>query len=117
MVVFTYFWIKFGRVIEQKLDAGPFAATSMLFAAPRSIAVGEMGSPAEVASELRRSGYSESTRNALGYYTVTASEIDIYPGPRSYFEPEGGVIKFVNGRVSQIISLRDNTDRTQYLLE
>ena len=117
VLVFTYFWMKYGRVIDQKLSAGPFASTSMLFAAPRSIEIGEPDSPLELAQELHRSGYSESSKNPLGYYTVEASDIDIYPGPESYFEPEGAVIKFANGRVSQIISLRDNTERTQYLLE
>jgi len=117
LAFFTYFWMKYERVIEAKLQAGPFAATSMLFAAPRSISVGEEGSPAELSQELRRSGYTESGKNALGYYTVKPDEIDIYPGPESYFEPEGGVVKFAGGKVAQIISLRDNTDRTQYLLE
>ncbi|HZU27044.1 MAG TPA: PBP1A family penicillin-binding protein [Bryobacteraceae bacterium] len=117
LVVFTYFWMKYSRVIQAKLDAGPFAATSMLFAAPRSIAVGEPGTPLELAAELRRSGYTESSHNPLGYYTLGAGEIDVYPGPQSYFEPEAGVIKFDKDKVARIVSLRDNTDRTQYLLE
>lgn len=117
VLVFTYFWMKYERMIEQKLNAGPFASTSMLFAAPRSVVIGEESTPLELAQELHRSGYSESNKNPLGYYTVEADDIDIYPGPQSYFEPEGAVIKFAKGKVSQIISLRDNTERTQYLLE
>ncbi len=117
LLVFSYFYVKYSRVIEDKLQQGPFAATSMLFASPRSVAVGDAETPQEVASELRRSGYTESEKNRLGYYTVKSNEIDVYPGPDSYFEPEGGVVKFENGRVARIISLRDNTERTEYLLE
>ncbi|MGA3027937.1 MAG: PBP1A family penicillin-binding protein [Bryobacteraceae bacterium] len=117
VLVFAWFWVKYARLINEKLAAGPFANTSMLFAAPRSIAVGDEASAPEIAAELRRGGYSGSDKNRLGYYTLKPSEIDIYPGPDSYFEPEGGVIKLSGNRVSQIISLRDNTERTQYLLE
>ena len=117
LLVFAWFWIKYAKLIDEKLLAGPFANTSMLFATPSSIAVGDQATAQEIGSELRRSGYTESDKNRLGYYTLKPSEIDIYPGPDSYFEPEGGVIKLAGGRVSQIISLRDNTERTQYLLE
>ena len=44
-------------------------------------------------------------------------DIEIFPGPDSYFDQEAGVIKFANGRISQIVSLRDNTARGQYQLE
>jgi penicillin-binding protein 1B len=117
VLVFVWFYVKYGRLIDEKLAAGPFANTSMLFAAPRSIAVGDEATAQEISAELRRSGYSASDKNRLGYYTLKPSEIDVYPGPDSYFEPEGGVIKLSGNRVSQIISLRDNTERTQYLLE
>jgi penicillin-binding protein 1B len=117
ILVFAWFWVKYSRLIDEKLAGGPFANTSMLFAAPRSIDVGDESSAQEIAAELRRSGYTESDKNRLGYYTLKQDEIDIYPGPDSYFEPEGGVVKFDANRISQIISLRDNTERTQYLLE
>ncbi|HTP89164.1 MAG TPA: PBP1A family penicillin-binding protein [Bryobacteraceae bacterium] len=117
VLVFAWFWFKYSRLIDEKLSAGPFANTSMLFAAPTSIGVGDTATPQDIGAALRRSGYSESDKNRLGYYILKSSEIDIYPGPDSYFEPEGGVIKFSGNRVSQIISLRDNTDRPEYLLE
>ena len=117
VLTFAWFWVKYAKLIDEKLAGGPFANTSMLFAAPRSIAVGEEATSQEIGAELKRSGYTESDKNRLGYYILKPSEIDIYPGPDSYFEPEGGVIKLSGNHVSQIISLRDNTERTQYLLE
>ena len=115
--IFTYYYSYYSHRIEAKLAAGPYANTSMLFAAPRTIAVGDIASAPEIANELRHSGYSESHTNRMGYYALTPDEIDIYPGPDSYFKRDEGVIKFRSAKVSRIISLADNTDRTEYTLE
>jgi penicillin-binding protein 1B len=115
--VFTYYYVKFSRLVERKLRSGPFPSTSMIFAAPRAINVGDALTPEEIAAQLRRCGYSESRTNRMGWYHLRADAIEIFPGPDSYFDEEPGVIKFRDGQVVEIISLRDNTARTQYLLE
>jgi len=117
LAVFTFYYVKYSRLIEAKLAAGPFANTSMLFAAPRTVDVGDIADPQEIATDLRRSGYTESSGNRMGYFTLKPNEIDVYPGPDSYFKRDEGVIKFVGHKVKQIISLADNTDRTEYTLE
>jgi penicillin-binding protein 1B len=115
--IFTYYYVKYSRLIEAKLAAGPFSNTSMLFAAPRTLTVGDVATPQEIAIELHHSGYNENRNNRMGYYTVKPDEIDIYPGPDSYFKRDEGVIKFANSKVARIISLADNTERTEYTLE
>ena len=115
--VFTYYYSYYSHRIEEKLAAGPYANTSMLYAAPRTVAVGDVATPLEVADDLRHSGYSESHNNRMGYFSIKPDEIDIYPGPDSYFKRDEGVIKFRAGKVTRIISLADNTDRTEYTLE
>ena len=115
--VFTYYYAKYSKLIETKLAAGPFANTSMLFAAPRTVATGDAATPQEIANDLRHSGYNESPNNRMGYFTLKPEEIDVYPGPESYFKRDEGVIKFHDGKVTQIISLADNTERTEYTLE
>lgn len=117
LIFFTYYYVKYSKLIEAKLAAGPFANTSMLFASPRSVALGEQTSPQELVGELRHAGYSEATNNRMGHYAVRSDEIDIYPGPDSYFKRDDGVIKFTQGKVAQIIYLADNTERTEYTLE
>jgi penicillin-binding protein 1B len=117
LAVFTFYYVKYSRLIEAKLAAGPFANTSLLFAAPRTVDVGDLADPQEIASDLRRSGYTESSSNRMGYFTLKPDEIDVYPGPDSYFKRDEGVIKFNGRKVKQIISLADNTDRTEYTLE
>ena len=117
MGVFIVFYARYSKVIDEKLRAGPFANNAKIFAAPESVGVGDPLTPADIAGELRRSGYSESRGNAIGSYELRPNEITIIPGPESYFDQEAGVIKFANGRISQIVSLQDNTSRGQYQLE
>ncbi len=114
---FTYFYHKYSQLIDEKLRSGPFANTAKLYAAPETVAVGDPIGAAEIAADLRRGGYSESQSNPIGYYRMRPDAIEIFPQVESYFDQEAGLIKFANGKISQIISLRDNTQRSQYQLE
>ncbi len=114
---FTFFWARYSRLIDEKLRAGPFGNASKIFAEPETVAVGDSLGPADIAAFLRRSGYTESPGDAVGYFEITPRSIQIFPGPDSYFDQEAGLIRFSGGRISQIISLRDNTERGQFQLE
>ena len=114
--VFTYYYQKYARVTEEKLKAGPFANTSLLYAAPRPVAVGEEAQISDISDYLRRAGYTESSNNRLGWFHARPGAIEINPGPEAY-DSEGAVIKIERGKVAQIISLRDQTERTEYQLE
>jgi penicillin-binding protein 1B len=117
LAAFTFFYARYSRVIDEKLRAGPFANNAKIFAAPESVGVGDALTPNDLAARLRRSGYSDARGNPIGYFVLRASEISIFPGPDSYFDQEAGVIKFSRDRISQIVSLQDNTSRSQYQLE
>jgi penicillin-binding protein 1B len=117
MGAFIVFYARYSKVIDEKLRAGPFANNARIFATPESVGVGDAMSPTDIAAELRRSGYSEARGNSIGSYELRPNEITIIPGPDSYFDQEAGVIKFANGRITQIVSLQDNTSRPQYQLE
>jgi penicillin-binding protein 1B len=114
---FTYFYARYATVIDERLRTGVFQNSAKIFAAPESVAVGDLMTPSDIATELRRSGYTESRANPVGYYQLQPNAISVYPGPDSYFDQEAGVIRFREGRISQIVSLRDNTARNQYQLE
>lgn len=117
LAVLAYYYVRYSRLIDQKLRAGPFQTTSMIFASPRVVTLGDEVSPQEIVEQLRRSGYTESRTNVLGWYHVRKDAIEIFPGPDSYFDQEAGIIKFAGDRIVQIISGRDNTERTEYMLE
>ncbi len=113
---FCYYYVKYGRLIEDKLATGPYASTSLLYAAPRPVMVGDVGQLGEIASYLRRCGYTESNTSRVGWYHMRPDAIEINPGPDSY-DSEGATIKVANNKVTQIISLRDHTERTRFMLE
>ena len=113
----TWLYMKYARMIDEKLRGGAFTSTSMIFAAPRVVTLGDETSVEEIAKQLGASGYTEARDNRLGWYNRRPDGIEVFPGPDSYFEQEAGVVKFNGPRVAQIVSLRDNSERTQYLLE
>jgi penicillin-binding protein 1B len=114
---FTYFYARYSRIIDEKLRAGVFANSAKIFAAPESVSVGDAITPNDIATGLRRSGYTESRGNPVGYYQIHSNYIEIFPQSDSYFDQEPGLIRFVKGKISQIVSLQDNTARNQYQLE
>ena len=114
---FTYFYLQYSKLIDKKLNGGPFTSTSRIFATPQTIGVGDAITASEVVAKLRRSGYSEARSNRVGWFNVKSDSVEIFPGTESYFEQEAGVINFANGKLIRIVSLRDNTPRTQYQLE
>lgn len=117
LFTFTYFYLKFAKLIDDKLAAGPFTQTSRVFAAPQTIRLNEEVLSDEIVRELRGAGYTESRSNVIGWYNLRPDAVEIFPGPQSYFKQDPYVVKFNQRRVRQIISLRDNTERTQYQLE
>ena len=114
--VFSYYYFYYSRLVEGELRAGVFSNATLLYAAPRPVLVGEDISQDDIAAYLRRCGYSSSNTNRMGWYLIRPDGVEVNPGPDAY-DPEGAVIKIANGHVAQIISLRDHTERTQYLLE
>ena len=115
-VIFSYFHL--AHIADEKLLHGPFPNSSVLFASPDSIGVGDPGTPALFAARLRESGYVEDVHsNPMGWFHLRADAIEIFPGDRSYSNAEPGVIRCANGKISQIIALSDNSPRTEYTLE
>jgi penicillin-binding protein 1B len=115
--IFLHFYNVYAKMIQAKLEAGPFADMSVLYAAPRPITTGEKIEPAEIAAYLRHAGYSEdSNRSPVGWYHLRPDAIEINPGPEA-FDGEGAVIKVSKGAVSEIISQHDDRRRTQFMLE
>ena len=112
LAIFTYYYVKYAQITEEKLRSGPFANTSLLYAAPRPVMVGDQAKTGEIAAYLQRCGYSESSNTRIGWYRERADAIEINPGPDAY-DSEGAVVKVQGGKVTRIISLRDQSERTQ----
>ena len=68
LISFTFYYVRYSRLIDRKLRQGPFQATSMVFAAPRVVALGDEITPQEIVSQLHRSDYGETSGNRMGWY-------------------------------------------------
>lgn len=118
IIVISYFYTKYARMADETLLRGPFPNSSLLYAAPQSVGVGDSGTALQFAARLRESGYAEDARtNPTGWYHLRPDAIEIFPGDKSFTGLEPGVIKFSSTQIASIISLSDNTPRTQYTLE
>ena len=82
--MFLFYYLKFAKVVDEKLTSGMLENGSMIYAAPRTVVSGSDAKMDELASYLRRGGYSESTGNTLGWFQQRGDTIDIHPGPDGY---------------------------------
>jgi penicillin-binding protein 1B len=115
--IFIFYYNRYASMIQDKLEAGPFADMTVVYSAPRQVTVGETISAPEIAAYLRRAGYSnDSNRSRVGWYRLRPDGIEVNPGPAAY-DDEGAVVKVASGKVTSIVSLHDNRKRTQFLLE
>ena len=117
VLLFGFLYSKYSREIDEKLAAGPFRNASKVYAAPHVLALGDPLDREELVGQLRRSGYSDAAGNPVGRYVLRGDAIEIYPGPDSFFARDGGLVRIADGKISQIVSLADNSVRNQYLLE
>jgi penicillin-binding protein 1B len=114
--VFSYWYVKYDRIIEQRFRGPVFTNSARIYASPGVVKVGQKFTAKEVANELRRAGYTEAGDSALGTYHVRAGAIEISPGPQSYHSQEPATIKISDGKVESISS-QSSGDLAAYELE
>jgi penicillin-binding protein 1B len=101
--VFSYFYVKYDRIIDARFKGQVFSNSAKIYAIPRSVRVGEKIDPKEIAIQLRRAGYSEkSGESVLGSYRLLKGGIEVDPGPQSYHSPEPATIHVTGGQVDSI---------------
>ncbi len=84
--IFTYYYIKYSRMIDARLSGKVLQNTTQIFSAPEYISVGQAWSPDDLTAYLTRIGYRpEADDNSMGQYTVQGNTIDIRPSKLSYF--------------------------------
>ncbi len=115
-VAFNY--VKYSNIADLKLEKGPFPNSSVLFAAPRMVGVGDPATKAEIAAKLNESGYEEDAKtNPYGWYHLRPDGIEIFPGKQSETESEPAVLRIQDKKIVSIIALSDNSSRPEYALE
>lgn len=115
-VAFSYFYIKYDRIIEKRFRTPVFANSAKIYALPRTISDGEKVTAKEIATDLRRAGYSDQDgESKLGTFHLVKGGIEITPGDESYHSPEPARIDVEEGQISRITSR--GTELSAYELE
>ena len=104
-MVFSYFYIKYDRIITRRFSSPVFSNSARIYALPHTVRDGEKIGSKEIAAELRRAGYSDKDdQSPLGYFRLQKDGIEITPGSESYHSPESARIKIEDGQVTGIYS-------------
>jgi penicillin-binding protein 1B len=121
--VFIYYYVQFGRIIDARLSGEVFNEASQVFAAPTLVTVGDLRTPAEIASRLRRAGYTQSEgESTVGTYNLADNRLEIHPGNRSFFQTEPNregpaALQFRDGHIISITGLDRAHTTGSYWLE
>ena len=119
--VFAFYYIRFQKLIDQKMAGPVFANSSKIYAIPRTLFPGYPITREQIVADLRKTGYSEESEKGesrLGtYQLVSGGGVEIHPGPESYHSSEGALIKVQSGKVDSIQSLDDKKGLGAYELE
>jgi penicillin-binding protein 1B len=114
--VFSYYYIKYDRIIERRFRTPIFSNSAKIYALPRAVHNGEKIEASAIAADLRRAGYSDKDgQSQLGTYRLISGGIEITPGPESYHSPEPARISIEDGEVQRISSR--GSDLSAYELE
>jgi penicillin-binding protein 1B len=105
--VFAYYYIQFGKLIDQRLTGQVFQNTSRVFSAPGHIYVGETMHSSDLATYLLRAGYQEGeAEGALGWFKVKGPSVEVHPSPASYFRGGNAMrVDFSGGSIARIVDL------------
>ncbi|MGH9568635.1 MAG: transglycosylase domain-containing protein, partial [Candidatus Angelobacter sp.] len=57
--VFSYYYIKYQKIVDKRMSGPIFANTAKIYAQPRSVRIGQKAEPGEIANYLRHAGYTE----------------------------------------------------------
>jgi penicillin-binding protein 1B len=84
--IFTFYYIKYSRMIDTRLSGKVLQNTTQIFSAPEYISAGQAWSAEDLTTYLTRIGYRpEADDNSMGQYTVQGNTVDIRPSKLSYF--------------------------------
>ena len=110
-------YIHFSRVIDVKLASGGLGDSAILYSAPSVIATGDELTAETVLADLKQAGYTGDPGNPLGCFSVENDTVTVRPGRNSYFRDEPALIRFQEGKVGEIVAIRNGASIPDYALE
>jgi penicillin-binding protein 1B len=112
--VFAYYYIQFGKLLNQRMSGQIYQNTSRLFSEPGHIYTGEKMRADDLAAYLRRAGYQEGeVQGAPGEVIVKGStSVEIRPSRTSFFQGGNAIrVEFFGSAISHIVQLSDDSQR------
>src|SRR2546426_1628875 len=102
--VFTYYYIKYSRMIDARLSGNILQNTTQIFSAPEHVSAAQAWGPEDLTGYLTRVGYRpEQDPNSLGQFTVQGSTVDIRPSKLSYFAGNNALAVQFRGKAIRTI--------------
>ena len=110
--VFTYYYMKYARMIDARLPGNVLQNTTQIFSAPEHISAGQAWGPEDLTGYLTRVGYRPiQDENAIGQFTVRENTVDIRPSKLSYFAGSNALaVQFRGKSIRSIKPLSGGTD-------
>ncbi len=105
-VVVSWYWNKYGQIVNNRLKEPLFVHTAQIYAAPPEVRLGQTLTARWVVSELRQAGYTvqgQAPVSKMGTYATGPGTVTVSPGPDSYHAQDSATISFAQGMVSQIV--------------
>src|SRR5437870_513806 len=93
---FAFYYIRYQKLIDQKMAGPVFANSSKIYAIPRALYPGYAITRDQIIGELRKTGYSEESEKGeskLGTYHAASKGVEVRPGPESFHSSEAALIK------------------------
>jgi penicillin-binding protein 1B len=102
--LFTFFYVKYSRMIDARLSGHIFQNTTQIFSAPAQISTGEAWGVEDLVAYLERAGYRpQADDNALGEYEVNGNVVEVKPSRLSYFGGTNDLaVQFNGGSIKSI---------------
>jgi penicillin-binding protein 1B len=103
--VFTYLYIEYTGIVNERLKQPMFANTAQIYAAPREVRPGQKLSVKLIANELREAGYTTDgapQASPLGTFSQGVQQITVRPGAQSFHAPDSATIRVSGGVVDTI---------------
>src|SRR5262249_50211197 len=114
---FTYYYVKYSRMIDERLAGPVFPDASQIYAAPVKLRVGQAGNVSDIILQLQAAGFSKGGNAPSGHFELVHEGIKIYPGPDSYYSDEPAELDFTDDKLGSIVSLKDQFARDEFSLE
>jgi penicillin-binding protein 1B len=117
--LFAFYYVKYEKIIDRRMSGQIFTPSARIYALPHTVRVGQTIEAQEIASDLRRAGYSEQGKgneSQIGTFRLIDGGIQVSPGPESYHEQDTARIEISGGQV-QRITANKGADVTAYELE